>query len=500
MMEWYLEVLPEVFALEEKPKEYLDDSFLVQFYTKVVNSKENFLGEMKTVCLELIQAYLGSGYQRCAAVTIKKYSYLLENGQEYLAISLISLIKLNFPITQEITEEMLTKIPFDDRVKICCQILSSPNLKVSHKNAANQISKIFTDSKFTSKHVTSLPCIAHNEDNAQGYEVNKIVNIKLKLKCLFDSQIEVPYIEIGFIHMGDANDIVFFNTTNVKISDGSLLCVKGSFQKQGLYSPYCAKIGTEASHIYYTFPTLNPTIKVRTKPNVNALHSALYCHLVLPSVLLPAQWQTASLSIGVVKHLSSLQLFISGVTFKTAKLEDVNGTVYLPDDEFVFSELKPGTYLMDLPIMAYDSGTIDVSLQSGKDNIKYTKRYYVSDFLKMSVKYRKRTKVATLSAVGNSNLDINITNVIFYKGDDQISDCNIIGIPCKVSRNTTSAIFVLGSEPEYAHVWIEQDKLKPFLVKVNVELMEKEDLKNKNMIPQTPFTVVVPDDISSRLY
>ena len=61
----------------------------------------------------------------------------------------------------------------------------------------------------------------------------------------------------------------------------------------------------------------------------------------------------------------------------------------------------------------------------------------------------------------------------------------------------SSALFFLEGEPDVARIWIKQNEMKEFAIRLNVEAFDEEAMaKNDDLVEISPLTTLCPKDFS----
>ena len=124
--------------------------------------------------------------------------------------------------------------------------------------------------------------------------------------------------------------------------------------------------------------------------------------------------------------------------------------------------------------------------------LAYSSSYTVSDFLELKIACKESTNIAELTASLRAKSEITITDVKFFNSDGASVERKAIGIPLKLEADQVSSLFVLESKVDAAEVWLQQDKMKPFALRISVEMIDS--IENDGIQVSPPLTPFVPLD------
>ncbi|OHS99106.1 hypothetical protein TRFO_34555 [Tritrichomonas foetus] len=457
---------------------------------KILSTDERFNEEMEKGLSTLINLYMGCGYSRNAAITMNKIRQYQEDSSRYLTASAITITKKGYShLFDNISEELLNSIPFEERISSCCRVLSDKRSR-DREVAAKVLSSILTDPSPKKIRVSmNIPLTLEiaNDSDFSCVETEQ-TNLKIKFKCEFPGEIKAKRILVGMQNWRFTK-IMYFEAQDVTISDGTIITVSNTFWKAGAYVLYNVKFINGESILNIILPPTKELIHVDPRP------LPVDFEIEMPDFLLPRRWQLALLRITVARPVETLEFKVNGLSYRPAPLRNKNKEVVEPENGLTYSNVDAGTHELYLPIQPLVSGSLKIEASANKTSVSREVRYKVSEFLEMKVIYRLATKVAQLSASVKSNSNLTITAIDFYGKENEKIECESIGLPAVVSNSTTTALFILKSEPEVANVWVKQMGLKEFSLRLNVEQLNDEVLinqtKDEHMI-QSPLTTIAP--------
>lgn len=549
ILEWYIKALPNArksFIERSRRVSFIDNKDplrIVQeednFYEKfgkvgdfmilenILSKNERFNAEITRNLLSLISYYTGAGYTRCAAVAMSKMRYFSQNDDDQYTLSaIITIIKKGYShIIPIITENMIQRIPFDDRLYACCKIISDVQSK--HREVAvNYLSNMLTKTEPNQTFRTSfnlpikLSILSNQEDlestsgsesedidnsiesidegkpsyNAPLFIQNEKVSIRLKVKCGFPGHLKCNRLLVGFLNCYIIR-IAYLECTNVDIYDGAIITVSNSFAKAGSYAIYNLKLICGQDQVLNVIlPSSVEFIHIHPPP------LPFDFSIEVPNLLLPRRWQLARLNIKVVRDVESLVLKVFGISYRTAILLLKNNEKRTPEKGLIYTNIPSGEHEINLPIFPQtnSSGMLKIEADANDQTVIREIHFKVSEFLEFKLQFRKETKSAQLSAFLKSQSDLIITAVDFYEKDasSKIKSKNI-GLPLKVGLSQSSALFFLEGEPDVARIWIKQNEMKEFAIRLNVEAFDEEAMaKNDDLVEISPLTTLCPKDFS----
>jgi hypothetical protein len=213
----------------------------------------------------------------------------------------------------------------------------------------------------------------------------------------------------------------------------------------------------------------------------------------MPRFLLPHAWQMARVQLTVVREVAKLELRIRGIKHRTAALRLGQKVAKEPETGFAFSDVEVGVFELFLPIFPRTSGALTIEVVSDRvtgsiDEVPFA----VSDFLEVRLICRIKTKTAQLSALVKSPCAIGITEVRFFGQDHQAFEAMAIGLPLDVGVKRASALFVLTAIPESALIFVQEQGLQTFSLRLNVELLDDEAISGGAKEAATPATTFLP--------
>ena len=525
ILEWYLKILPNMRQLHlersnasessesdnlKHPSRSSSSDFAL--LEKILSTDERFQDEIRRILVTLKDVYKSEGLLINASVVEEKLSKYAkeEEKQALLAESLSSLARSKCTyFLNHTTEDTLKLLKVQDKIRVCCRILSDKNTK-DYSIATKCLSDIFTSSQPEHcRTVTILPIQVSLVNDEETQNNNRFVQLeevtlKVRFSCGFKGEIKTKKLVIGFMNWKVVR-IVYFSVYDASIYDGAVISISHRFPLNGSYVLYNMKLvnapekvsdnQNEASERHDT--TLNITIpSSKDIIHVDPVPKYFDFEIQVPDFLLPRRWQLALLKINVNVPRDSIQFKVTGPSFHLAPMRMINNNKDKidPENGLTFNNVAKGTYELHLPIQPLVSGSLKIEAISGNKAIIHKEvDFTVSEFLEIKLQYRIATKVAQITTYVKSPSDLSITKIDFYGKDNEKIESQAIGLPINAVLTPTTGLFIIESEPDVADVWVKQKGLREFSLRLNVEKLEEESMTSKSRNPvQNPLTTIAP--------
>jgi hypothetical protein len=447
-----------------------------------VATQEQFDQEMRRVLQISMKIYENLGYRRKLALTERKLATFCPGDSQQLKLSSASTIissYSSFLIGPEILSD-IGPLGFREEFELCAKILWDKRAHCIQPKAAERLSTLMRNEEWQGILKVNIP-IRFELDSVEA-TVGESFDLIVRFVCGFKGELVCPRLWLSWYSV-DIQSSAHFSISECRLFDGCTLALCGFFEYPVTYLPHCVTISVGNGSFRSSLPENTISIRVGGRPSPVSLS------IHIPEVLLPDRWQVALVNVTANRALSQLELGVNGLAFRPAPLVQNNRVTNESETGLLYSNVSRGRFEIFLPIKPTDdAGILRVEAQGATAEVPFT----VAKFLEVKLVCRVPTKVAQLSARVTAPCVVDLTGIQFNDHNSEPICAQETGLPMKLIRTTTSALFVLSAVPDSALIYVQREGIRAFSLHFNVEHLEEDALFEEEMRPMTPVAALIP--------
>jgi hypothetical protein len=455
----------------------------------LISVKAKWDGELYRSARILLSLYETLGHRRRAAIAKRRMlSFGWDDSAAFRETSAaeFAIDRVGYLLGPGILDE-ISSLPFEKQLRTCSALLWDSRSGELQTKAADRLNELLTRPEFND--TFSFPLPVFFEFRPMGPVIQKVpVTLQIRFFCRFQGTIVCPQLRI-VLWSKDPKGHTNFIAEDFHLCNEAMLELSGVFEYASVYIPNMITIRSKSSAQSVLRTMIPPNfLAVRVSPPPPPLDFSID----VPRFLLPNHWQVALVRLDVARVIPQLGLKVSGLSYKAAALRSKNSIASDVLNRLSFSNVAPGEYEISIPIKPRLSGTLRVEAQTEGQSVLREVPFTVSDFLEMRLICRVISRVVQLSARVTSAVTMEISEVTFTGGDNELIGNRSIGVPMTIGQTQVSALFILEAVPESGHIFVQQPGLRPFELVLRVAQLREGALMDPELQPIAALSTVMP--------